>query len=296
MFSAVILGFALATSAGCADPALQADGALSDESVESVAEDLTGNFAVGTSLVTTSAVNLRKGPSTEEAVLKLLPAGTVVKSASASAKGVWYGVSVDGLTGWVHGAYLKKSDGACRPSKDRTANTVDELPFQTLDKGALPTAMTHKQWAYPWKNGAMNQTFGAGRSYNEGHEGTDLGGAKGDSIHAAGSGRVVYAMKSCTDNDVRKDKVCGNGWGNHIVIDHGDGVFTRYAHLSRLDVAVGSTVSKGSVIGALGHSGLSDGPHLHFELGVKSTAFSPCAPPQNFDKVYNPAKLKLDNH
>ena len=56
-------------------------------------------------------------------------------------------------------------------------------------------------------------------------------------------------------------------------------------------MAVGNTVLGGGRIGDLGHSGLSDGPHLHFELGTKATPFKPCAAPQNFDLVHNPAKL-----
>ena len=139
----------------------------------------------------------------------------------------------------------------------------------------------------------MNETFGAGRSYNEGHEGTDLGGARGDAIVAASGGTIAYTLLGCSDNSQRRDITCGNGWGNHVVIAHGDGVFTRYAHLSKLDVKVGDTVRIGQTIGRLGHSGLSDGPHLHFELGTRAAAFNPCQPPQNFDKVHNASKLAL---
>lgn len=175
---------------------------------------------------------------------------------------------------------------------DRTASTVSALPFQSLDRATVPSTSAMIAWTWPTSANVMPNNFGAGRSYNEGHEGADLGGRRGDVIRAAAAGRVVYALSSCPDNDVRRDTTCGNGWGNHLVIDHGGGVFTRYAHLQRLAVAVDATVTAGQQIGALGHSGLSDGPHLHFELGTRARPFAPCAAPQNFDRVYNPARLR----
>lgn len=174
---------------------------------------------------------------------------------------------------------------------DRTGTRVADLPFQRLNRGALPSSITSIAWTYPTRARAMPTNFGAGRSYNEGHEGADLGGGRGDPIFAAASGTVVYTLSTCPDNAVRRDIVCGNGWGNHVVIDHGGGVHTRYAHLSRVDVKVGAVVQRGNTIGALGHSGLSDGPHLHFELGTRAASFVPCNAPQNFDMVHDPSKL-----
>jgi hypothetical protein len=175
---------------------------------------------------------------------------------------------------------------------DRTASTLSALPFQTLDRATVPAAASSIAWTWPTTTNEMANNFGAGRSYNEGHEGADLGGRRGDVIRAAAAGRVVYALSSCPDNDMRRDITCGNGWGNHVVIDHGRGVFTRYAHLQWLTVAVDATVTAGQTLGMLGHSGLSDGPHLHFELGTRARPFAACAAPQNFDRVYNPARLR----
>lgn len=174
---------------------------------------------------------------------------------------------------------------------DRTASTLSSIPFQKLDRANLPGNAGSIGWSYPTNARSMPNNFGAGRSYNEGHEGADLGGGRGDPIYAAARGTVVYTVKTCPDNSQRRDIVCGNGWGNHVVVDHGGGTYTRYAHLQSLAVKVGDTVNGGQRIGALGHSGLSDGPHLHFELGTRATQFEPCKGPQNFDKVYNPAKL-----
>jgi murein DD-endopeptidase MepM/ murein hydrolase activator NlpD len=86
------------------------------------------------------------------------------------------------------------------------------------------------------------------------HWGIDIAGALGNPIYATDSGVVVYAGW----NDW--------GYGNVIVIDHGDGWQSLYAHLSQLYVGCGASVSQGASIAAMGSTGRSTGPHLHFEL------------------------------
>ena len=86
------------------------------------------------------------------------------------------------------------------------------------------------------------------------HFGIDIAGGMGDAIYAADNGVIVYAGW----NDW--------GYGNVIVIDHGNGWQTLYAHLSALNVGCGYSVYQGDVIGAFGSTGNSSGPHLHFEM------------------------------
>lgn len=86
------------------------------------------------------------------------------------------------------------------------------------------------------------------------HYGIDISGQEGNQIFAADSGVVVYAGW----NDF--------GYGNVIVLDHGNGWQTLYAHLSGLNVGCGDSVVQGSVIGSMGTTGKSSGPHLHFEM------------------------------
>lgn len=178
-----------------------------------------------------------------------------------------------------------------RAIPDRTAQRLADMPFQSLDRGELPADIASQAWGYPTGGRAVPNNFGAGRSYNEGHEGADIGGATGDPILAAGAGTVVYTLTSCPNDNSGPNRVCGNGWGKHVVIRHEGNVYTRYAHLSAIAVKAGDNVALGQRIGALGNSGLSDGPHLHFELGKRSAPFNVCGAPQNFDKVHNPAKL-----
>ena len=87
------------------------------------------------------------------------------------------------------------------------------------------------------------------------HGGTDIGASYGTAIWAADSGRVVASSDGWN-----------GGWGNYVMIDHGNGYQTLYAHMSSRAVSVGQIVSRGQTIGYVGNTGLSTGPHLHFEM------------------------------
>jgi murein DD-endopeptidase MepM/ murein hydrolase activator NlpD len=95
------------------------------------------------------------------------------------------------------------------------------------------------------------------------HSGVDFEAPAGTSVHAARSGRVAFAGWS------------SGGYGRLIVLDHGSGVTSWYAHLSRLDVAVGQQVAAGSLIGRVGATGRATGPHLHFEVRLRDAAIDP---------------------
>lgn len=97
-----------------------------------------------------------------------------------------------------------------------------------------------------------------------GHNGIDIGGSIGSSVYAAAGGTVIIA---------RGDGGWNGGYGNYVVVDHGSGVQTLYAHLSSVSVSVGQSVSRGDVIGGLGNTGKSTGPHLHFEVRGAANPF-----------------------
>jgi len=94
------------------------------------------------------------------------------------------------------------------------------------------------------------------------HTGIDLRGETGEPVHATAAGRVTIAGRD-------------GGYGNMVELDHGNGLATRYGHLSEIDVAVGQTVRIGQVIGKIGSTGRSTGPHLHYETRVKGEAVNP---------------------
>ena len=95
------------------------------------------------------------------------------------------------------------------------------------------------------------------------HQGLDLAGNIGLGIHATGDGKVVQTHQS------------NAGYGNEIVIDHGFGYKSRYAHLNKILVKKGDTVTRGQLIGKLGSTGRSTGPHLHYEILFNSKPVNP---------------------
>lgn len=94
------------------------------------------------------------------------------------------------------------------------------------------------------------------------HSGVDMSGGSGTPIQAGAAGKVILAGYN-------------GGYGNTVVIDHGGGMTTLYAHQSRIDVSYGETVSAGQVVGYVGSTGLSTGPHLHFEVRLGGKAVDP---------------------
>ena len=94
------------------------------------------------------------------------------------------------------------------------------------------------------------------------HDGVDILAPRGSPILAAGSGRVAYAGWS-------------SGYGNLVVIDHGQGISTRYGHASILFVHPGDLVQESQPIGAVGTTGNASTPHLHFELSLRNSPIDP---------------------
>ncbi|MNZ85812.1 Murein DD-endopeptidase MepM [compost metagenome] len=94
------------------------------------------------------------------------------------------------------------------------------------------------------------------------HSGLDIGGNSGDPIYAAADGVVTLS---------ERDSI----YGNNIWIDHGRGISTRYLHLKERSVEAGDKIVKGQVIGQLGSTGRSTGPHLHYEVFVNGENVNP---------------------
>lgn len=131
-----------------------------------------------------------------------------------------------------------------------------------------PTRYWNGPFALPIDNYVkISSPFGTRRAYNGGpfssyHEGTDFSATTGTPVYAPANGVIVLAEPLT----VR---------GNAIVIDHGWGVFTGLWHLSEIDVVVGQQVNQGDFIGRVGGTGLSTGPHLHWDVRVRSLNIDP---------------------
>jgi murein DD-endopeptidase MepM/ murein hydrolase activator NlpD len=119
-------------------------------------------------------------------------------------------------------------------------------------------------WAHM---GKINNEFGfrrnpfGGRTY-EFHAGMDIDGERGDQVIAPASGVVTEAGWK-------------GGYGNMVEVDHGNGLKTRYGHLSKIDVNVGDQIARGQVMAFVGSTGRSTGPHLHYELRLNDRPINP---------------------
>ncbi len=107
------------------------------------------------------------------------------------------------------------------------------------------------------------------------HKGYDIAQNAGAAVVASQSGTVIAVYSSCSHNYGKSSNCCGNGYGNYVLISHGNSYTTMYAHMASVTVSVGDTVSKGQTIGYVGSTGYSTGFHLHFEIRVNGTAVNP---------------------
>jgi murein DD-endopeptidase MepM/ murein hydrolase activator NlpD len=144
-------------------------------------------------------------------------------------------------------------------SIDPARETLEKLK-EDVTKEQHRLAHTPNGWPV---RGTISSYFGARRSpfgrRTEFHEGIDIAAPSGTAVKATGAGTVTFAGWY-------------SGYGYMLVIDHGYGYQTAYAHNSKLNVSVGQTVVRGDTIAYVGSSGRSTGPHLHYEvryLGVK---------------------------
>lgn len=113
-------------------------------------------------------------------------------------------------------------------------------------------------------------------TYN--HGGIDIAGAgiMGTPVVAAADGTVIASNSSCTHNWGKSYSCgCGGGYGNYVMISHAGGKMTVYGHLTSLTVSTGQTVSRGQVIGYVGSTGNSTGPHLHYECRLNGVRYNP---------------------
>jgi murein DD-endopeptidase MepM/ murein hydrolase activator NlpD len=119
-------------------------------------------------------------------------------------------------------------------------------------------------WAHM---GKINNEFGfrrnpfGGRTY-EFHGGMDIDGERGEQVIAPANGVVTEAGWK-------------GGYGNMVEVDHGNGLKTRYGHLSKIDVQIGDSITRGQVMAFIGSTGRSTGPHLHYELRLNDRPINP---------------------
>ncbi|MEP7212545.1 MAG: M23 family metallopeptidase [Acidobacteriota bacterium] len=145
---------------------------------------------------------------------------------------------------------------------DADASSV-EVQLRALQTTGDP-AYLPSIWAHA---GKINNEFGfrrnpfGGRTY-EFHAGMDIDGERGDLVVAPASGTVTKATWQ-------------GGYGNMVEVDHGNGLISRYGHLSKINVEVGEPVQRGQLMAFVGSTGRSTGPHLHYELRFNDKPINP---------------------
>ncbi|MBV8981837.1 MAG: M23 family metallopeptidase [Acidimicrobiia bacterium] len=148
-------------------------------------------------------------------------------------------------------------------NQEPTIAAAATLPAAAQDVSYANAPASSASPALTWPGpSTVTSPFGGSRH----HPGVDLKASTGDAVKAAGAGTVLLAGMAPAGYA---------GYGNIVLVDHGGGIATLYAHLSRVDVAMGQTVQQGQQIGAVGMTGMATGPHLHFEVRVNGTPEDP---------------------
>ena len=131
-------------------------------------------------------------------------------------------------------------------------SAADTMPSQRLHRVSSTSA-----FVYPVMGPRMSSDFGSRkhpvRKVRRHHDGIDLAAPIGAPIRAIANGKVMYADPH-------------GGYGKYIVIKHDDGFTSHYGHCDKVEVGLGESVTAGQIIGTVGSSGVSTGPHLHFEI------------------------------
>lgn len=154
-----------------------------------------------------------------------------------------------GPKGWEHLQEMKDATPAPAPVPNPTPAPAPVGDFVT------PLAdMSKRGDGYISNGGCVSRTCG-------GHSGVDFTAPSGTPVRAVAAGKVIVGG-------------AGAAYGNHVTIDHGNGVWTLYAHLSSVSVSAGTQVSAGATIGKVGSTGTSTGAHLHFEVRTNGLQFN----------------------
>ncbi len=181
------------------------------------------------------------------------------------------GLDVDRLVAAVEpaaGALSEGSGGPLVPAAGRgVGRATERAAAAELDRvRRMQSVLVAMPLAAPMTEYKLNSGFGYRRDpfRRRGaiHTGLDFGGPRNATIHATAPGTVIEAGRA-------------GAYGIMVVLDHGMGIETRYAHLSRAMVRVGDKVAAGKVVGVMGRTGRATGPHLHYEIRVDGKPLNP---------------------
>lgn len=162
---------------------------------------------------------------------------------------------------------ISSYEAALAAQEKAEAAARDEIKRLTQTQSSQSRVFVGGVFAWPSVSTVITSPYGTRTHPVTGrvkrHTGVDIGAGYGTNIYAANSGTVLVAGWN------------SGGYGNYVVIDHGGGITTLYGHCSSLCVSKGQTVTKGQVIAKVGSTGMSTGPHLHFEVLKNGSTTNP---------------------
>ena len=245
-----------------------------------------------------SRARFRADPSFSGSILGRLTNNTAVEVIGRP-QGEWIPIRVTatGQVGWVHVSLLETT-GRLNPlelagqhtdtperadqiveeyaqtvrARDTEAGTgeqCNDCEARRADLAPLPVPEDSGSYIFPLASGHFRFSSGYGRRFHpvlrrwRTHTGYDYAAPYGRDVLAVRAGRVVSVHTTCGR---RSGNRCGRGYGNSVLIDHGGGITSFYAHLSQVTVSVNDPIRQGQVIGKVGSTGLSTGNHLHLEI------------------------------
>lgn len=205
-----------------------------------------------------SGLNVRSGAGTNHSRIGGLAEGASV-SIVANKNG-WYQIKYGSGTGWVSSSYIKISN-----------NTSNNTSSQSTSKGwSWPSTATYISSPFGYRN---TLTCTNGNKTSNMHRGIDIAG---------GGSATIKAAKAGTVNIVGWDP---DGYGKWVQINHGNNLYTRYAHMKSISVSDGQKINAGEQVGKEGSTGNVTGPHLHFEVRDGGTSKDCAKDPLNYVKA-----------
>jgi LysM repeat protein len=200
-------------------------------------------------------------------VLNILPVDGLLHSVAPGdtlgAVASRYKVSIDDIVNFAANGFTDTSSTLTVgqqivvPGGTRTAAAQQLVTYSGSRE--VPASAKVGSGSFEWPtSGSINQRYWSG------HPGVDIGAWTGAPVKAVDGGYVVIARGGWN-----------GGYGNHVIIDHGNGFVTLYAHLNSLYVKPGESVSRGQQVGTVGNTGNSTGPHLHFEIRYQGISRNP---------------------
>lgn len=232
----------------------------------------TARFAQGVTAASNTDVNVRSGAAVTSALIAAIPQGTVVEVVDGpwfdNDGDDWYFIETASISGFAMGEFFNLRS-APAPGDEIVP---EEAPAIIEPEPQVVTGPTGS-FIYPLQNYVFTQDFGCSQFgfyvYNASvgcpfHDGIDIAASAYSPVMASDGGVVTYAGW------------CDCGLGYYVEIDHGNGFSTIYGHMAEQPyVSAGQTVNQGDVIGPVGSTGLSTGPHVHFMILQNGVAVDP---------------------